>query len=67
MTKVGLEFSNLTSILAGVYQSAILSPILYNIYATDQCISPFTSVAEFPDDQIIFTSNGNPIVASQRL
>lgn len=67
VTKIGSEFSNLTPILAGVPQGAISSPILYNIYAADQPISPHTSVAEFADDKIIFTSNDSPIVASQHL
>jgi len=67
VTKVGSEFSNLAPILAGVPQGAISSPILYNIYAADQPTSSNTSVAEFADDKIIFTSNENPLVASQHL
>jgi len=67
VTKVGLEFSNLALILAGVPQGAISSPILYNIYAADQPISPYTSVAEFSYDKIIFTFNKNHLVASQHL
>jgi len=63
VTKVGSEFSNLVFVLASVPQGAISSPILYNIYAADQPISPYTSVAEFADNKIIFTSNENPFVA----
>jgi len=65
--KVGSEFSNLTPVLAGVPQGAISSLILFNIYAANQQISPYTSVAEFADDKIIFTSNENPFVACQHL
>lgn len=53
MTKVGSKFLNQSSILAGVSQSAILSPILYNIFATDRPTSSYTSVAEFTDEKII--------------
>jgi len=67
VTKVGSEFSNLASILAGVPQGAISSPIFYNIYTADQPTSPYTSVAEFADDKIIFTSNESPSVACQHL
>jgi len=63
VTKVGSEFSNIAPILAGVPQDAISSPILYNIYAADQPISPYTSVAEFADNKIIFTSNESPFFA----
>jgi len=65
VTKVGSEFSNLAPVLAGVPQGAISSPILYKIYTVDQPIFPFTTVAEFTDDKIIFTSNENHFVASQ--
>jgi hypothetical protein len=67
VTNVGSEFSNLAPILVGVPQDAISSPIIYNIYAADQPISPYTSVAEFADDKIIFTSNENPLAARHHL
>lgn len=63
ITKVGSEFSHLSPILAGVTQGAILSPILYNIYAVDQPTCTHTSVAEFADDKIIFTSHKDPYTA----
>jgi retron-type reverse transcriptase len=67
ITKVGSEFSDLTPIMAGLPQRAISSPILYNIYAADQPVSPLTSVAEFADDKVIYSSNANPLVVSNHL
>ncbi|VVC42099.1 Reverse transcriptase domain [Cinara cedri] len=66
VTKVGSEFSNLPHILAGVLQGAISSLILYK-YAADQQTSNHTSVAEFADDKIIFTSHIDPLIAGQYL
>jgi hypothetical protein len=57
VTKVSSEFYHLSLILAGVPQSAISSPILYNIYAPNQPTPIHTSVAEFADDKIFFTSH----------
>ncbi|KAL4108080.1 hypothetical protein QTP88_018335 [Uroleucon formosanum] len=66
-TKVGSEISNLASILAGVPQGAISSPILFNIYTADQPTTSHTSIADFADDKVIYTSEKNPHLAKQHL
>ncbi|KAL4085431.1 hypothetical protein QTP88_027290 [Uroleucon formosanum] len=66
-TKVGSEISNLAPILAGVPQGAISSPILFNIYTANQPTTSHTSVADFADDKVIFTSGKNPHLAKQHL
>ncbi|KAL4096787.1 hypothetical protein QTP88_021671 [Uroleucon formosanum] len=63
----GSALSDLASINAGVPQGGILSPILYNIFASDQPITPNTSVADFADDKALISINNNPILASINL
>lgn len=46
----GFSVSNIAPIHAGVPQGGILSPILYNIYASDQPTIPSTLIAEYVDD-----------------
>ncbi|KAL4098126.1 hypothetical protein QTP88_022788 [Uroleucon formosanum] len=60
-------YSNITNIRAGVPQGGILSPILYNLYASDQPTSANTTVADYADDKLIISINENPIVASLNL
>ncbi|KAL4091929.1 hypothetical protein QTP88_026534 [Uroleucon formosanum] len=63
----GSVLSDIASINAGVPQGGILSPILYNIYASDQPDSPFTSVADYADDKVLISINANPLIASENL
>ena len=67
ITKVGFEISYLAPIAAGVPQGAISSPILFNLYSADQPTTPHTSVADFADDKIIYSSNEVPIIAGYNL
>jgi hypothetical protein len=60
-------YSNIANIRDGVPQSGILSPILYNLYASDQPTSANTIVADYADDKLIISINENPIVASHNL
>lgn len=49
----GITMSEIASINAGVSQGGILSPILFNIFVSDQPTSSNTSVADYTDDKVI--------------
>jgi len=67
VTKVGSEISLIAPILADVPQGAVSSPFLYNLYTDDQPTTPYTSVAVFADDKIIYTSQNDPYTAKLHL
>lgn len=50
----GAEISNISPILAGVPQGAVLTPTLYNIESVDQPTHPDTLVVEYADDRVIY-------------
>ena len=60
-------YSNIANIRAGVPQGGVRSPILYNLFASDQPTSPNTLVADYADDKLIISTNENPVVASHNL
>jgi len=57
----GSALSDIATINAVVPQGGILSPILYNIYASDQLNSPFTSAADYADDKVSISINADPL------
>lgn len=66
-TRFGETLSSIAKISAGVPQGGILSPVLYNIYASDQPTSPNTLVADYADDKAIISVNNDPVIASRHL
>ncbi|VVC37748.1 Reverse transcriptase domain [Cinara cedri] len=58
----GAEIYNISPILAGVSQGVVLSPTLYNIHTADQPIHPDTSVAEYADDKVIYSTHIDPLL-----
>lgn len=60
-TCFGETLSSIAKISAGVQQGGILSPVLYNIYASDQPTSPNTLVADYADDKALISVNNNPV------
>ena len=54
-------------IKAGVPQGGILSPLLFNIYASDQPITQDTLVADYADDKAIISINENHLIATATL
>jgi len=67
VTKIGSQMSSLARISAGVPQGAVSSPTLYNLYSADQPTTPYTSVADFADDKIIYSTHKDPIIAGMNL
>lgn len=63
----GFAFSDIAVINAGVPQGGILSPILYNIYASDQPTTPYTAIANYTDNKAIISINNDPLTASSNL
>jgi len=61
---VGSSFSAPTEIKAGVPQDAVIAPMLFNIYISDQPTSPHTIVGGFADDKAILTTSSDPVLAS---
>jgi hypothetical protein len=61
---IGSSFSSSTEIKAGVPQGAVIAPMLFNFYISDQHTSPHTIVGDFADDKAILTTSSNPILAS---
>ncbi|KAL4122582.1 hypothetical protein QTP88_014884 [Uroleucon formosanum] len=56
--------SQMAMINAGVPQGGILSPLLFNIYASDQPITENTIVADYADDKALISIHENPLIAS---
>lgn len=65
--RFGSSVSEIENIFAGVPQGGILSPLLFNIYTSDQPVSQNTIVADYADDKAIISIDKNPQIASSNL
>jgi hypothetical protein len=65
--KVQNDYSQLTSIHAGIPQGSILRPLLYLLYTADLPTSPRTFIATFAYDTPILTTDSDPAVVSHLL
>ena len=67
LVRSGTEYSNISPILAGVPQVAVLSPTLFNLYSADQPTNPNTQIAEYADDKAIYATHTDPDSVSSTL
>lgn len=65
--RIGTCTSQMTIINTGVPKGGILSPLLFNIYASDQPVTDNTLVADYADDKALISIYENPLVASGNL
>jgi hypothetical protein len=67
LVKVETEYTELSSVNAGVPQGSVLGPILYLLYSADLITSPGSTTATFADDTAVVTMDNDPAIASQKL
>jgi hypothetical protein len=67
LIKVETEYTELSSVNAGVPQCSVLGLLLYLLHTADLPTSPKSTIATFADNTVVIAMDNDPATASQKL